>query len=261
MSVGGQPSGQLIEAPRVTQASSRYKTDYLTCMQRLVCMQVNGKVMSHANQVLQITIDTDNLNNIDDGHAPLYIESGGELWKVGLCLTESGVCAIWMAPPWDSGESIDVYHGRTRCWFLPATVKGEALSRVLSDAATLQLLQRVYDGLKIDWDGSNHIGELNDDAEDASAELEQVLCKLQDECWSLMSADEFIAERELLEVWPAGQSLAKAARNVMAGAEQQDIFCGSLDEVEEALLQKLQSSIEDDDDFIPTPEQSAELED
>jgi hypothetical protein len=216
--------------------------------------------MIQSNQFLQISIDTDDFNDIDDSLAPLYYETSGELWEAGLCLSQSGRCSIWTSPPWEPGESIDVYHGRTRCWSLPATVKGEALSRVLSDEATLQLLQRVYNGLEIDWDGHNYVGELNDDAEDASAELEQILSNLQNECWWFLSADEFIAERQLSEVWPAGQSLGKAARNVMATAQEEDILCGPLEEVKEALLGKLKTSIEDDEDFIPTPEQSAELE-
>jgi len=105
---------------------------------------------------------------------PMLRSTGGELrptlW-ISLEQEAAGVSMDSYAP--GAGTPADEWHGRTITASL-ATDDGipdeNDLREYLADDG-MALLNRVYAGGSIDWDGSNHIGHINDDAEDALAEL------------------------------------------------------------------------------------------
>lgn len=109
---------------------------------------------------------------------PMLRDTGGELrptlW-ISLERETAGVSMDSYAP--GTGTPADEWHGRT----ITASLLTEdgipdenELREYLADDG-MALLQRIYDGGSIDWDGSNHIGHINDDADDAYAELRSAI--------------------------------------------------------------------------------------
>ena len=85
------------------------------------------------------------------------------------------------------GTPFRVWHGRAIRWAIPALTT-EAAEALLEEI--LPLAQRVVEGYECRWDGSNHVGKLDEDAQEA-AEAIRDLC---DRDWS---------EWEVLSVWDA----------------------------------------------------------
>ena len=127
----------------------------------------------------------------------------------------------------------------------------------------LQLLQRVHDGQKVEWDGQNRSGYLDKDAQKANAKLDQIFeCEWNPgDLWWFESANEWLSEHSLSEVWPVGKSLQEAAEYIILDAEYKNTLVGASTEMESALLVKLHKQIRVDKDFEPTPEQLAALDD
>jgi hypothetical protein len=69
----------------------------------------------------------------------------------------------------DNGLHPDVWHNRILWWSVPEDLTGNACRQVFDDLAPL--LERVAAGHEITWDGNNHVGKLNADAEAASEEI------------------------------------------------------------------------------------------
>lgn len=207
----------------------------------------------------QFTIDTTAFESIEEAEAPLLERVGHEIGRARLSLEEDGVCHLIVSATWDNATPAAEWHGRTRHWSLPALVTSVALSRMLNSRETLQLLQRVNDGREIVWDGNNLVGRLNEDAQEASDELERRFASLEESCWQLLTAEELIERSDLSDIWPAGTSLHEAACDVRGEAMYQGLYPGSQAEVECALLQRLHSLAEEDEEFTLTAEQAAAL--
>lgn len=79
-----------------------------------------------------------------------------------------------------------VWHGHTQRWGIPA-LRGEACNELLEQLAPLA--QRVCDGYRSEWDGSNHVARFDADAEAAREEIAR-LCERAD-------------DRDVLCVWDA----------------------------------------------------------
>lgn len=207
----------------------------------------------------EITIYTSEFHHLESNIAPLYIQTAGRPWHAYLTLDQDGVCAFSYSSPYDWRTPEDVLQGRTRRWEMPAAVAGRALSKLLNDKDTQFLLQRVYDGLAIMWDGESFCGVLNADASEANEELQALFAKLEDACAEVIPAGDFIAPSKLSDIWPAGMTLDDAVGGISRAAFEQDLFCGSRGDIEEALIQKLQSLVDGDESFSLTEEQEAAL--
>jgi len=71
-----------------------------------------------------------------------------------------------------------VWHGTIRRYSLPSSeLKTEAIGWFLDEIAPYA--QRVCDGYSEEWDGSNYVGIINDDARDA----EEVIYRILDDQW------------------------------------------------------------------------------
>lgn len=212
---------------------------------------------------ISITINTEAFNDLADEAAPLYFECRGEPYSAWLYLDENGKCSLETVGPWENSVPASVWHSRTLTWSLPAAIKGEALQALLTSDTVLQLLQRVHDGHDVEWDGHNWTGTLDEDAQEADDELEQILeCdENSSDNWSVWSADEWLFEPSLSEVWPVGKSIEEAAEDIIRDAAENNTFCGTTGDVKAALRDKLRAEMSDDEDFEPTPEQLAALDD
>lgn len=80
---------------------------------------------------------------------------------------------------WDSvvgnGQAPEHYYGRTKRWRLSPHLSGDMVNEFVH-GEVLDLLKQIHVGHRVEWDGRNHIGVLDDDAEAASDELEK-LCE------------------------------------------------------------------------------------
>ena len=71
-----------------------------------------------------------------------------------------------------------VWHGRTRRYEIPCLL-AEAANKLLAELAPLA--QRIVDGYEAIWDGNNHVGKLDEDAQMAEAELERCCTELMEQ--------------------------------------------------------------------------------
>jgi hypothetical protein len=83
---------------------------------------------------------------------------------------------------------MDVWHGTTRRYFLRFVLSGQAANNLMEYLTPI--LQRVADGLSEEWDGSNYVGCLTDDAMIAESEIERMI-------------DKWLDEDDALKVWDA----------------------------------------------------------
>ncbi len=77
------------------------------------------------------------------------------------------------------GQPASVFHRRTLRWTIPV-LTADVANRLMNDIAPLA--HRVLAGSEIDWDGHNHVGHLDDDAQAAADEISE-LCDPQNGTW------------------------------------------------------------------------------
>lgn len=209
---------------------------------------------------LDITLDTSALASLT-GRAPLLdFTHHGESYNAYLLLDENGKVYTDTRAPWDNGCPIDEWHGCTRTWKIPAAADGDALRDALSDMHILELLQRVRNGHRIEWDGNNYVGVLDDDAEEASEELENYLGDLT--CWDIWGASDFLSQTDIdNNLWPAGQTLEQVVADIEADARGNGVLLvEDANAIAQVLCEKLLEQLEDNDNFALTAEQREALE-
>lgn len=90
---------------------------------------------------------------------------------IGLDTRDGSVWADWDG---EIGNAVpmSVWHGLVRRWHIPPLLAAE-VNRLLDEIKPL--LQRVIDGAEAEWDGNNIVGRYDDDAQDAAAEINQII--------------------------------------------------------------------------------------
>lgn len=91
----------------------------------------------------------------------------------------------------DGARPESVFSGRT-LWVPIPVLTATAANRLLNEVAPLA--QQILDGAEIQWNGSNHIGRLDDQADAAYAELVG-RCDPQNNSWD---------DADTVSTWPAG---------------------------------------------------------
>lgn len=118
-----------------------------------------------------------------------------------------------------SGDGVpeSVWHGRRRRYELArgdAVLSLEALRALLAEGGRLAtLIDRIIAGLSTDWDGSNMVGTLTDDAIAAEAELEEWL----EPCVSRRALSDAIIDDQWA-IWDEYDWLAADARGTITAA-------------------------------------------
>lgn len=226
-------------------------------------MQSTSTQLLKESMTITITINTEAFNDLADDDAPLYVEHRGQPYRAMLYLDENGKCSLETAGPWENSVPARVWNRCTLTWSLPAEIKGHVLHDKLTSESVLELLQRVYEGHDVEWDGHNWSGTLDEDAQEAYDELQHILEQGWNsrDSWSVWSAVEWLSRTNLGDAWPAGKSIQEAAEDVIRNAADNDVLCGTAGDVESALRDKLREEIQSDDDFEPSPEQLAALDD
>lgn len=173
---------------------------------------------------MSITINTDNLRN---ELAPLYRRLHGQYQPqpAYVYLDEDGNVHADYCGIIGAGQPMDVWHGRTRRWSVNPEVNGDQLAELLESDKVRALLERVHAGLSIEWNGSNYVGRLTDDARDASDELERIF---EDETRAVdgggvWRAGDWIDAASADDLLKQGESLDDAAERLIAEAKSEKV--------------------------------------
>lgn len=136
--------------------------------------------------VTEIRIESPN------GKAPVFAQFDGQRQpqQAFIRLNESG--SVYADYEGGVGEGLpaSVWHGRDARISIRPTVSGKALREMFADNDFLALARRYYDGLTVEWDGSNNVGTLTEDAKAALEEIERMAEDL--DCINVFDADTWI---------------------------------------------------------------------
>jgi len=91
----------------------------------------------------------------------------------------------------DNATPADELNGITRSTYTRQHYNEDAARSYLDDPDTVALVQRILAGGQVYWDGSNHKGGLNDDAQAAWDELISGLESLPESDWSVWTVDDW----------------------------------------------------------------------
>ena len=156
-----------------------------------------------------------------EGIAPVYTKYACEFQPqpAYIRMDEDGEIDAWANGEIGNAVPASIWHGRTLTWRVPSDVKGEALLAFVKEHQ--RLFERVYLGHEVDWDGNNLVGKLDEDAQEASEEIEQAAESLCDETIGVCSMEEWMraeGNNKLRDLWADDQSLEVAAEEAEASA-------------------------------------------
>lgn len=179
-----------------------------------------------------------NLDNLRDSLAPLFHHYPREINPQGAFveLSEEGE----VSADWDSeiGNAVPsfLWHGRTIRVPVSPFVSGSDLADYLErfDRGRV-LLERIHEGHSVAWDGSNFVGNLNEDAQAAREELEAALQELGQA--DVQPTEEWVSSAPWADLWPAGVNLADAVERIEAEAQTSGMVLDG--DVERAVLSRL----------------------
>lgn len=116
------------------------------------------------------------------------------------------------------GTPISVWHGIVRRYYLSPYTDAEALTTDINAGVFDDLFQRIVDGSEVEWNGSNYVGRLNEDALDAEEELEKILEEYADGTIGLWDAADWLQDSSDEDLGVTADSsddeLAKKAREL-----------------------------------------------
>ena len=186
------------------------------------------------------TLNFEQIMSLDGQELPLYCKYSSQCnpqpARIYLCI-DGRVCAGYSGEI-GNGRPADEWHGVTLTWNITPFLSGDKIIELLTEDENITaLLNRVYTGHDQKWDGSNWVGTLTDDAQDAHDRLEEIFAEVDGdvEVWSV--ADWLFSSCSLRDNWPAEKALTEAVED----AKNSTINCGSnivLDgDIEEVLLE------------------------
>jgi len=123
-----------------------------------------------------------------------------------------------------NGIPCSVFNGKIYRWKVPADLPAASVLSFIDEHSAF--FDAVCDGYTEVYDGCNYVGRLNDSAQAASDELEQLAEALQasEDRISVCDTAEYIQEQGLAEVWPEGYSLQQAAAQLLEEAASEDDY-------------------------------------
>ena len=156
-----------------------------------------------------------------DGIAPVYEKYDREFQAqpAYIRMDEDGEIDAWVNGEIGNAVPASIWNGRTLTWRVPSNVRGDALLAFVKEHQGL--FERVYLGHEVDFDGNNHVGKLDEDAQEASEEIEQAAESLCDETIDVCPMTEWMraeGSNKLRDLWAADQSLEAAAEEAEESA-------------------------------------------
>ena len=185
-----------------------------------------------------LTYSLDNLRDADDP-APLFFKYPRQCnpQPAHVELDHAGRVTADSSGEIGNGVPFHVWHRRTLRFRVDPCVGGAALADYLEGDEGRALLERIHTGHTVEWDGSNHVGMLDEDAEAAKLLLEQALMAL--DCVVVWNTDEWIGPCPFGDLWPAGKTLARAVADLEAEAKGMEHVLDG--DVTKALLDRAQT--------------------
>lgn len=148
-----------------------------------------------------------NIDNIRENRTALYCmySQQYEPQPAYVEINEQGKVTADYSGEIGNGVPFAVWHNRTLRFAVPSTVDCDTLVEYLESAECRALLDRIHAGHQVDWDGSNYVGVLTDDAKAAAEELRDTLVDMPTvEIWT--PAEYLFSASKLADVW-SGKSL------------------------------------------------------
>lgn len=178
------------------------------------------------------------LDNLRASRAPLYHRYDREInpQPAFVLLSEEGeVSADWNGEI-GNGIPATVWHGRDLRFPVSPFASGSDLADFLErfDRGRV-LLERIHEGHSVEWDGSNYVGHLDDDAQAAREELEAALQEVDQA--DVQRIQDWIGSMPWPDLWPATDNLREAVEGLERIARQDGIVLDG--DVETALLSRL----------------------
>lgn len=149
-----------------------------------------------------------------------------------LSLDEDGTVDVYSRDYYGGdGSPMDEWHNRTLTWGFGlrgdlSVIDRDTLARDLQPGGHLySLIARVHAGHSVDWDGSNYVGALTEDAQEASDEIDRLLSSnhyYDDDAPEVWDAYEWLTARGSTRVTAVlasiGLTVSATAGEIMAAA-------------------------------------------
>lgn len=133
-----------------------------------------------------------------------------------------------------------VWYGCTLRFRAPQNLSGRGLLALVEEHR--ELFARVNAGHIVEWDGSNHVGRLTDDAREAKNELEDTLYQQPGDV-TICDADEYLwSNCSLADHWSEGSIDAVVERIGKYAASEGDIITG---DIRESLLARAENMLDE----------------
>lgn len=208
-----------------------------------------------------ITLSLDNLRG---EIAPLYHRYPNQTnaQDAYVEMTEDGEVSADYSGEIGNGMPMSVWHGCTLRWSVPSDVRGNELADLLGTDEAIALLERIYAGHSVEWDGSNHTGGLDDDAQAASEALQDLLndnLNTGNDGAGVWGVRDWIDAAGLRAWWEDGQSLADAVTKIEDEAESEQVHLDG--DIEAELLDWAYSYWERDEPGLSRDHLDALIED
>lgn len=184
-------------------------------------------------------LDFSQIESLRGVQAPLYERYQGqsEPQPAGIYLTESGIVVADYSGLIGGAIPFDEYHNRTLSWGITPYLSGDKIADTVLDPKIVNLLQKVYDGHTVEWDGNNNVGRLDQTAQSAYDELESIFNGIDSDI-SVYLVEDWLSECYLFDYWPAGtMTLEEVVKDIESNAERENIVLDG--DIEEALIEDL----------------------
>lgn len=172
-----------------------------------------------------------------NGKAPVYAKFDGQCQPqpAYIHIGENGSIYADYDGSVGSGVPANVWNKRDSRISIRQTTSGKALRELFADEAFLGLVRRYYDGFDTEWNGSNNVGRLTEDAREALSEIERTAEGL--DCINVFDASDWVdyATREEMAQHGGYEGYAKYLDG-LTDADQ--LVEGGVSAIEDALRDK-----------------------
>lgn len=198
-----------------------------------------------------MNLHLDNLKSSEA--APLYERYKGQHkpQRASITITEDGDVYAEVSGNVGGGTTPDKWHGRTIEISVPPLSNGASVAAVLESAEGSVLLNLIHEGHSVEWDGHNNVGTLDEDAQAAISELEDILSDVTlDE---VHEVDAYLCDQPFSELWKGDQTLSKAEDTILSGLDSQSDSGGLVciyGDIEEHLLERALEIVENEEDGL-----------
>lgn len=156
---------------------------------------------------------------------PYHQDTGQETWTA-LFIDPQERTAYIRQECDDNATPVDIYHGRRLCQRLDIRPDEDAAREYLTGNAGQALLERIVSGHSVNWDGSNMIGSLDDDASEAFDELILGINCLAESDWSIWQVDDYLddAVRNSIQPMTTDEELRNQESEIEVSAHAEHVI-------------------------------------